>query len=71
MTTKLGMFKVLTVVSKYRFYQVGLFLALLNFKSALSFLFNARTKTKPVPESLLAKLLDRSCNKRIYTFFYP
>ena len=33
--------------------------------------FNARTETKPVPESLLGKLLDRRCNKRRYTFFYP
>ena len=39
-------------------------LALSNFKSALFVLFNAGTKTKNVPESLLGELLNRRGKKR-------
>ena len=56
-----------TVVSNYRFNQVGLSWRCQTSK-VHSIFFNARTKTKPVPESLLGKLLDRRCNQRRYTF---
>ena len=60
-----------TVVSNYRFYQVGLFWHCRTLKVHYFFLFNARTKTKPVPERLLGKLLDRRGPKRRNTFFLP
>ena len=58
-----------TVVSNYRFYQVGLSWRSQTSKVHYFFLLNARTKTKPVPESLLEELLDRRFNHIGYTFF--
>ena len=51
-----------TVVSNYRFDQVGLIWHCQTLK--VDYFFNARTKTRPVPESLLGELFNRGCNKR-------
>ena len=56
-----------TVVSNYRFYREGLFWQCQTLKAHYFFcLFNARTKTKPVPKSLLGEILDSRYKKEIF-----